>query len=492
MIKILISHSFKQQFRSPVWAKNLVANIFLGFAALLLSAYLLIFGIFLPEVVEALNPEANPIDFINGLIIYYFAFEFFMRFFLQNVPVLAIEPYLHLPMPKRKIIHFMLRKSQVSVFNILAILIFTPFTVRVLIPELGTLAALGWLVNIIALSLTIHFLTILFKKKLNEFPNLLLIIAGIFLVIGLADYYAFFSLSDFSGSLFASLLEQPYYALIPIVLWIGVYRANYNFLVNNTYPEEISNKKKKAKISGEFAFLKRFGRIGEMIALELKLILRHKRPRTAMLLAALLLLYGMIFYPEDQYRNEMSWILLFVGIFITGVFFIQYGQFLLSWEGGYFDFVLTRKVSFKQHFESKYYLFVAASTVSFVLSLGYAYFGFEIVLINLAAFLFNIGANVFLVMRIALYNPKKIDLSKRAAFNYEGVGAAQFLIAIPVLFVPYLIYAPFLVLGIGQYGLILLGVIGLAGFLTRDKWLNMITKSFIKDRHKIAAGFRAQ
>lgn len=491
MIKTLISHSFKQQYRSSVWAKNLVANIFLGFAGLVLSIYMLVLGIFLSEIIDALAPESNHIELLNGLIIYYFAFEFFIRFFLQNVPVLAIEPYLHLPMPKRKIVHFMLRKSHISVFNLISILLFTPFAFREILPEYGMISALGWLGMIIGLAFTIHFLTILFKKKLNEQPNLLLVIAGLFLAIAALDYYGFVSLSTVSSDLFSAIIDQPAFAAIPFVLWWASYRANYIFLVNNTYPEEISTKKKQSKISGEFAFLKRFGRIGEMIALELKLIIRHKRPRSALMIAGFLLFYGLIFYPEEQYQ-EMNWIFLFVGIFITGIFFLQYGQFLLSWESGYFDFVLTRKVRFKQYFESKYYLFVATSTIAFVLSLAYGYFGVQIILINLAAFLFNIGVNVFLVMRIALFNPKKIDLNKRAAFNYEGVGAAQFLIALPVLFLPYVIYAPFLIMGIGEYGLLALGIIGLAGFLLRDKWLEYITGHFIKNRHKIAAGFRAQ
>ncbi|PWL30692.1 DUF5687 family protein [uncultured Roseivirga sp.] len=491
MIRTLISHSFKQQFRSPVWAKNLVANVFLGFAGVVLSIYVLVLGIFLSEILDSLAPDKEPIQLLNGLIIYYFAVEFFMRFFLQNVPVLAIEPYLHLPMPKRKIVHFMLRKSQVSVFNLISILLFTPFAFREVLPTHGATATLGWLVMIFGLAFTIHFLTILFKKKLNEQPNLLLIIAGLFSVVGALDYYGFLSLSTISSDLFGAIIEQPAFAVIPVILWFVSYRANYSFLVNNTYPEEISTKKKKSKISGDFAFLKRFGRIGEMIALELKLIIRHKRPRSALMISGFLLLYGLIFYPEEQYQ-QMNWIFLFVGIFITGTFFLQYGQFLLSWESGYFDFVLTRKVKFRQYFESKYYLFLATSTISFVLSLAYGYFGAQIIFINLAAYLFNIGVNVFFVMRIALFNPKKIDLSKRAAFNYEGVGAAQFLIALPVMFLPYVIYAPFLILGIGEYGLLLLGVLGLIGFLLRDKWLDFITNNFIKNRHKIAAGFRAQ
>ena len=192
------------------------------------------------------------------------------------------------------------------------------------------------------------------------------------------------------------------------------------------------------------------------------------------------------------FYREMDWFFLLIGIFVTGIFFINHGQFLLSWEGGYFDFVLIRRTSYRQYFEAKYYMFVAAATIAFVLSLGYGFFGLKIILFNLAAYLFNIGINIPFVMRIAMYSPKKIDLSKGAAFNYEGVGAAQFLIALPVLLLPYVIYGPMVAIGQDILGLCLVSLVGLVGFLFRDKTIDYLTNSFIKNRHKIAAGFRAQ
>ena len=44
-------------------------------------------------------------------------------------------------------------------------------------------------------------------------------------------------------------------------------------------------------------------------------------------------------------------ILLFVGIFITGIFMINYGQMLFSWQGGHYDFTLTRPLSMRQYVE---------------------------------------------------------------------------------------------------------------------------------------------
>lgn len=490
MFATLLSQNWKEKTRSSIWAKSVVANIFLGFAALMLLGYAVLLGFFLAVGLEKVV-EDDPINFVQKGLLYYFIFEFFIRFFLQNVPVQAIEPYLHLPIKKGRVVHFMLRKSQISVFNLLALLVFTPFAFIRIGESYGLYTGFMWWLMIIGGAFTVHFKTMYFKKKLNDIPNLFLIIFGAITVVGGLDYFEIISLSDLSLWFFNFVLDKPLLALIFPLSWFLTYRINYGYFVNNTYPEELSTRKSKTQIRGDFGFLKRFGRIGELVGLELKLILRHKRPRSALIMSGFLLLYGLVFYPQEAYQ-EMDWIFLFVGIFVTGIFFINYGQFLLSWESGYFDFVLTRKTSYRQYFESKYYMFVVASAIAFVISLAYGFFGIKIILINLAAFLFNIGINIPLVMRIAMNGPKKIDLNKGAAFNYEGVGAAQFLIAIPVLLLPYVFYLPFRALGNDILGLALVGLVGLIGFLLRDKALDLLTKSFTKNRHKIAAGFRAQ
>lgn len=491
MVQQLISHIWKQEFRSPVWAKNLLANIFLGFAALMMLSYVLILGAALDKLVGRFFPNENPIEFINGLIIYYFLFEFFVRFFLQNVPILQIQPYLHLPIKKSKIIHFMLRKSQFSVFNVLAILLFLPFTILRIAVEYDTIQAVGWISTVIALAMCNHFLTMFIKKKLNDVPNLFIGLLAFFAALIALDYFEIFSLTSLSNLVFGYIINQPIVCIAVIISVFALYRLNFNFLFKNTYPEELATKKNQEKIAGDFAFLKRFGRIGELIGLELKLILRHKRPRNTLIMSGFLLFYGLIFYTNDTYQ-DMQFIFMFAGVFITGIFFINYGQFLLSWESGYFDFILTRKVQFREYIEAKYWLFVAAATIAFVASLAYGYFGWKILLINLVAYLFNIGFNVFAVMRIAMYSPKKINLNKGAAFNYEGIGAAQFLIMIPVMILPYLLYAPLLIMGYGDLGLALTGLVGLVGFTFRNKMLNGLTNAFVKDRYKTAASFRAQ
>ena len=491
MIQTFISHAWKESFRSPIWAKNLLANVFLGFVGLMLMVYAIMAGVAIAFKLDDFFPGQDPVELINGALLYYFFFEFLLRFFLQNVPVLSIQPYLHLPIKKSQFLNFMLRKSQVSVFNLLALFLFAPTAILKVAKEYGALTGLLWLTMIIGMVFTIHFLGILFKKKLNDLPNLLLGMVVLVAGLGALDYFQVISFSSVSKQLFGAVLDQPVFAAIPVLLWVVLYRLNYVYLAKNTYPEEISTKKNKAKVSGDFTFLKRFGRIGELIGLELKLILRHKRPRNSLVMSGLLLFYGLFFYTQDGFQ-ELNGMFLFAGVFVTGSFFINHGQFLLSWESGYFDFIMTRRSNIRQYFEAKYYMFVVACTIAFVASTGYAYFGVEIILFNLAAYLFNIGIGIPFVMRIAMYSPKKIALNKGAAFNYEGVGAAQFLIALPVLGLPYVFYGPLAAFGYGNYGLLLVALIGLVGFLLRNKTIDYLTSSFTKNRHKIAAGFRAQ
>ncbi len=491
MIQHLLSHGFKNYFRSPVWGKSLAVNIILGLLALYMLSMILLIGIFLLEVVEQIAPDSDPLFVVNGIVLYYFGAEFLLRFFLQNTPVLFIQPYLHLPLKKGRIIHFMLRKSFLSAFNLIAIFLFLPFTIRYLIPEVGATAAFGWMGTLFGLVVLNHYFGLYFKKKLNEVPNLIFILFGTMIGLWLLDYFQLVQFSLVSAWFMDQFINQPILALVPILIGLGFYRANYQFLRNNTYPEEISTKKASSKIRGDFGFLKKFGRVGELIAVELKLILRHKRPRNTLVLSGLLLGYGLIFYPNETYQ-EMSWIFVFVGVFITGLFFINHGQFLLSWQSGHFDFILTQKLNVKEYLESKYWMFVASCSVAFVISLAYAYFGWKIALINFCAFLFNIGINIPIVMRLSMFNPKKIDLNRGAAFNYEGVGAAQWLMIFPVLLAPYALYAPLLVLGYEIAGILAVGLVGLIGFVFHKRVLHLLTQNLINKRHKISAGFRAQ
>ena len=83
-----------------------------------------------------------------------------------------------------------------------------------------------------------------------------------------------------------------------------------------------------------------------------------------------------------------------------------------------------------------------------------------------------------------------MDLSKGSAFNYQGIGGRHFVLMIPLLVIPILIYLPFSLLGQANIGFALIGALGVLGLLFREKLLDLITQRFIRKRHKMSEGFR--
>jgi hypothetical protein len=403
---------------------------------------------------------------------------------LQELPTLRVQPYLHLPVRRNIIVGYLAFTALFSFFNLWPIILFFPFIFKVIAPVSG-LAALGFIISILAISIFNNYLALYIKRKAN-LNGWVFIIATVVLGLIVAGDFAWhvYSIKAVSYSFFGHLLTYPALALVPIAMAAGMYLLNFIYLKQNLYLEELSRKKASYKTSTEYPFLDRFGSIGDQVANEIKLILRNKRPRSAFVMSAVFLFYGLIFYSNPQFANS-DWPRLFVGMFITGFFIISYGQFLYSWQAAHFDGLMVSKVSFTDFLKAKYLLFTAVSTATFILTTPYAYFGWRTVLIHFIMYLWNLG-----VLYFANRNAKRIDLSKGASFNWEGVGATQLLLSFPLLLAPYVIYIPFAVLHLQNAGLAVMAIMGIAGILTRSFWLDKLVQDFYKRKYTITEGFR--
>ncbi len=490
---ILLSHGWKKLSRSISFEKDLAITLVLGLVVLMFVFYALAMGFALNGIITKSLHQADSIAFLTGILIYYFFSEFLMRYFMQGLPALDVQPYLHLPISRSAIVHYMLVKSLAHVMNAFVVLLFAPFALTVVASRHGTVTAWSWLLALWLLSLYLHYAVILFKKKLDDSTWGILLLVGIISLFMASDYYGWFKLSGVSSLIFSAALTGPYFLVLVLIALAALYWVQFHFFLSALYPEELSSKR-ESMFSGHqnLAFLKRFGSTGEWINLEIKLILRNKRPRTILFLSAFFLLYGMIFYPQERYREEQSWILFFVGIFTTGIFTINYGQFLFSWQGGHFDFITTRPVSLRDYIESKYWMLGSVIAVCFLLGIPYVYFGWKILFINTAMALYNIGVNTIVIMNMAMWKPKKIDLTKGATFNYEGVGAAQWLMGFPLLLGPYLLYLPFGLTGHPTLGVIAIAMLGVLGIVLRPYLLDLTAGRLRKLKYAIAAGFRKE
>jgi hypothetical protein len=488
--KFFLRHQWKEMTRSPFWQKNIVLNILLGILVGIMLLYLLVLGLFIDKILMELFPDKNPIVVFNGIILYYFAMEFFIRFFMQSLPTLNIETYLHLPIKKSAIVHYVSSKSIFTIGNYLSWLVFFPFAFKVIAPAYSITTAWVWVLMMVLLIFSNNFLATYIKRQLANKPSIVGFFGLGLIAFILLDYFDIISLTQLSSQIFGMILKNYSFILVALGILGFTYSLNYFFLKSKLYPDEvISKKKEKVDSLSNIKYLKTLGLTGLYISLDLRLLWRHKRTRSIIYMAPIFLGYGLIFYPNPQFKSGYSF-LIFVGIFMTGGMMMNYLNYCFGYESNYFDNILANYRDFEAYIKAKYILAVVISTVSYVLTIPYVFFSTDILLINTMTWLYNLGFLSFVLYYFATFTKKRMDLSRGAAFNYQGLGAMHWLSMLPAFLLPVLIYVPFNLLGYSRAGLLFIGALGVAGLLFHKTMLNFVLKQFLKKKHIMAAGFR--
>lgn len=489
MIYTLLQHQWKSFWRSRSAGRNVAMQIFIGFIVLYLAATAIFIGFSLDKILLEAFPGKDVIPVFLGFILYYYAFDIIIRFILQDLPTLAVQPYLTQNIDRNKLVQFLNIRSLFSIFTLLPLFLFLPFITKIIAAKYGPEVSLALVICILSVTFFNHFLVMFIKRKtilsqwwlIGFFVAILLVVA--------ADYFQIFSLRNWSAALFTSVIKIPALCFIFIVFAIAAWYNNSNFLHRNFYLENLQ-KSSSEKKSIDYNWLQRFGVYGDLMAVDLKLILRNKRPRTLLLLSAFFLVYGFIFFtPEHLAKNDLGFFLL-ISIFITGIFMSSYGQFLFAWQSGHFDGLMASNMNIKTYIKGKLFLLTTFSTISFLLSLLYGFLSWKLIPILLASWLFNIGIHSILTCFIGTRNYKGLDLSKGSSFNYQGTGAAQWLYSFVILIVGAAIYLPFALLINSWSGIAAIGILGLISFLMQDWWLDKITVQFQKHKYKMLEGFR--
>jgi hypothetical protein len=292
-----------------------------------------------------------------------------------------------------------------------------------------------------------------------------------------------------SAIIFKQLLKTPLLCVTAIVLAVAAFYNNSRFLQNNLYLDDLV-KSPGHRASAEYQWLQRFGNVGDLIAIDLKLIFRNKRPRSLLLLSGIFLFYGFIFYKPISFDNNNFGFLLFGGIFVTGMFMTNYGQFLFAWQSNHFDGLMAANVNVKTYLKSKFILLTGFCTVALLLSLFYGFINWKIIPVQIAAYFFNIGIHSIVAVYTGTYNYKGLDISKGASFNYQGMGAAQWLYALLIMFIGFILYLPLALLISSWAGIIAVGILGLISLLLQDWWIDKLSVQFKKRKHKMLEGFR--
>ena len=489
MLLTFLNHQWTAFRRSRGKSTNIAVQIIMGIAILYLLACAIAAGVFMGKIIPGIFPNKDVIVVFNGLILYYFALEFISRLQLQELPTLSIVPYLHLNIPKKKIVSFLNIRALFSAFNIIPIFIFFPFCLMNISSTLGVAVALMYMLSIISLSIFNNYLA-LYVKRLSM-VNIAFVATGLLLLIALAllEYFKIFSIAAISNIIFSKIALWPPLALVFTLLAVLIFSINSKYLRNNLYAEELSHGEEK-KSSTDYPFLDRFGEVGTLAAVEIKLILRNKRSKSTVSKGLLFIFYGFLFYKTQFLDKNQFLMMIFAAVFMTGNMVMLYGQFMFGWQSAEFDGILTSRVSIKNFIKAKFLLFTISSTVLTLVVSLYGLISWKILLIQFAAYFYSIGIATVMVLYMATRNYKAIDLSKGSSFNFQGVGGTSMIMGLPVLLTPIGVYALVNYLTNPYWGLAVLGVLGLAGLFTRNFWVEFLVKEFNKRKYKIAEGFR--
>lgn len=493
MVFEFIRHAFLKTVRSAALGRNVMSGLITIVFVFFILLYVIGIAVALGPILNRTLGAENVIPFLNTFILYFIFFELLYRYFFQKQPTFDLQSYLHLPIKRSTIIHFLLARSLISPFSLVVILLFVPITISDVNHHFGAAGAAGWLLTLFVISITMHWFILWYKHRLSgrlsgTFMLVVPVLAAYVLV-----YFEWLVLGEYTRPFFDFAMQSFVPVLIALAACALSYFLVYRYYVRNAYLESGQQESSVFHVSDKVpGFFSRFGLAGEIADTELKLILRHKKSRGYLVLAVLLLFYGLLFYPDGSGGEGMEYLYLFVGIFITGAFFLQYGQLFLSWNSANFDFYMNRKDGLEALVRGKWLLFVIMATVFYVLSLAYAWFGWEIAAIHTAGFLYNIGIGVHMIIYIALWEPKPMDIGKGAMFNYDGVGMAQFLMVIPYIFLPYLIYVPIRVFVNEMTGLFVLAIVGVFGLIFNEKLLEMSVNRVRRNKYTISSTFRQE
>jgi len=484
MISHFLKLEWKQFIRSASFGKSLGLKILMGFFALYFILSFLTIGIGGYFILKKIFPESDPLQIVNSYLLFAILGDLIFRYLMQKLPIMNIKPMLTLQIKKSTLVHYVLGKSSFSFFNILGLFFYIPFALVLIKEGYNVAGVLGWLLTMILIIQSTNFLNFIINKNNIAFAILSLILISL---VGLQKF-DIVDVVGFGGHLFDVIYANPIYSLFGVVLLILLYQLNYKQLHGQVYLDAAVSVKVEEVNTSDMTWANKLGDVAPFIKNDIRLIWRNKRTKTVFLMSFLFLFYGLIFFTQETYQ-EMPAMLMFAALFVTGGFTLNYGQFIPAWDSAHYKMLMSQGFKYRKFLESKWVLMVAMTTILYVLSFPYLYFGTDIFLIITAGAVFNIGFNSLFLLYSGSFNRKKIDLTKSGFGNTQGTSATQFLIIVPLMLLPMLLFWIFNKFVGHNTGFIIVATVGIISLSLKNYALNFIEKKYIKDKYAMINAF---
>ena len=471
--------SWKSFVRGEDIGVNIMTKIFKWFWIVYFAFMAPLLGFITTYLIKEQGIE-NPFLFLNKNLIYVLIYLVVIRYFIQKVPVISIRPLLLSPISKSKIVRYALNKTIFSFYNVVVILYMITLNGTLSLEGLKTYNLVGW--NLMLLSLI--YITNYLNFLLNNKDKLLYSFGAVLASIKALEYYKIFDFTDYTEPLFYAFYTEPFLSIVPLCFLIYLYLYVFKFFRKGLYIDSGLSPKIETSNVENFEWADRFGDMAVFIKNDLRLIKRSKRARGTVLGGALFLLYGFIFYYQDDFWSE--WMQFFGYMFVSGGFLFMFGSFVPSWDSQYYKLMMCQNIPYIDYIKSKWLLVVLCTIISTILGCTiYSFIGLNAICAVLAGGLYNIGANGYLTLWAGAYTKTPIDLnSAQNPFgDTKAINMKTLLISIPQMVLPIVVFS--ICNSYFDYltGCAAVASIGILGVLLKDVVFELIVKAYKTEKY---------
>ena len=494
--KELRRHQKLADSRSANFTQNKIAKYILWFVASFVVVYLIFIAIMLALIANSTR-TMTPVEFICGIAPFLLAFDFFVRFSLQQTPAQMIKPYVLLPIRKHACINTFVVRSLLGSGNLIWFALLIPYSIMAILFSHGILVTI--------LTLLLFGLLIMANSQWYAIVRTLVNDSMWYWILPIVVYAAIFSpaIIPHPGE-FGQVFD--YYAQmgtrlstgnpIIVIAAAGIMLAMAFINRNIQYAHVMQELGKSTTSSAphptiHFAFLDKYGDIGQYIQLETKLLLRNKNPRKLFAFAtAIIAMFSAVTAFSDIYDNTfMTHFLCMYNYLIYGVMFLVR---VMCNEGNYMDCLMTRKENILTLLKAKYITYSILLGVPFLLTLPIVIVGKWSLLMLVSFMVFTMGFQYFVLFQMAVYNKQTSPLNTKfiskssTENNYIQLVAELANFVIPMMLASVL--QTFLS-NTWTYTIMLL--IGCVFVTTHNIWLRNIYERLMKRRYTNMESFRA-
>lgn len=480
--------------RNPAFDQNRFAKHFMRFGEAFMLAYALFIGVMLKFMFEGIFPHMEPYHIFNKGWLYFFAFDFLLRFAFQKIPAQEMKPYMLLPIGKKRLLNTYLLLSATQGYNLAWMALFAPFALLTVTRFYGLTGVLLYLVGMWLLTLANNYWYLLCRILLNERTLFLALPLGFYAALAAVEFGCGHPLSTLTmdwGEAF--ILGRPWAFAATVALVLAVAWTVRIVQARLIYSEQARTADTKVRRVSEYRFLERYGEVGEYLRLELKLIFRNKNCRrsfrTGLVAVALFsLLVNIEIDGETMYAGPLGQ--SFVLAYCYAVLALTLTQ-IMSFEGNYLDGLMSRKESLYSLLRAKYCYYCLVALVPFVLLLPAVFMGHITLLASTAYLMLAVGPVYAMMFQLAVYNKQTASLNESLTGKNRGGTFFQTLITLAAFFLPMLLSSLLTALvGTEATWWTFIGL-GLAVVATSPLWIRNVYVRFMRRRYENMEGFRS-